>query len=264
MAQPLSAAVEFFELQKIVTAFVGPLGFAMLLMLLGVALSRRWIVLLAVAWLWLWATPWAAHRLADVVQAPVTLRPAVDLPTADVIVVLGGALSPSIPRWNPEINLTSAGDRVLLAARLYQLGKAPRILFTGGPVNYFGDSEASASVELFERLGVPREAVLTEVNSRTTRENASFSLPLLQKLSAQRVLLVSSAAHLPRSLRNFEDAARALGVSIEFIPAPCDPVEIFDNVSPVKRWLPSTEALNINQILFRQLLGLLWARVGGD
>lgn len=256
--------MEAFELQKLVTTFASPLGFSLLLALLGLALARRWMVLLALLWLWGWSTPWAAHRLAAVVEAPVPLVAAEQLPTADVIVVLGGALSPPVPGWNPELNLTSAGDRVLLAARLYHLGKAPRILFTGGPINYFGDSEAQTAAELLQRLGVPAAAISIERESRTTRENSSLSLPLLQGLGARRVLLVSSAAHLPRSLRNFRDAARATGAVIEFLPAPCDPVEIFDNQHALKRWLPNTEALAASQMLFRQLLGLLWAEVGGD
>lgn len=255
--------MELFELQKLITTFATPLGLSIVLVLLGVALSRRWVVVMAVAWLWAWSTPWAAHQLAAVVEAPTPLVAAEQLPSADVIVVLGGALSPAVPNWNPEINLTSAGDRVLLAAKLYHLGKAPRILFTGGPINYFGDSEAQAALELLERLGVPRAVIAIERESRTTRENASFSLPMLKAMGAERVLLVSSAAHLPRSLRNFEDAARVAGAGIEFIPAPCDPVEIFDNQHVFKRWLPNSEALAISHTLFKQLLGLLWAQVGG-
>lgn len=253
--------MEIFELQKLITAFATPLGFAILLALLGVALSRRWIVLVAMAWLWLWSMPWAAQRLAAVIESRTPLVAASSLPTADVIVVLGGGLSPAVPNFNPEINLGSGADRVLLAAKLYGLGKAPRVLFTGGPVDYFGNSEATSAAGLLETLGVPRAAQTLEPNSRTTRENVAFSLPLLQAMGAHRVLLVSSAAHLPRSLINFRQAAKAQGLAIEFIAAPCDPVEIFDNMHPVKRWLPNTEALNVSRMVFKELLGLAHAAV---
>ena len=59
--------------------------------------------------------------------------------------------------------------------------------------------EADAIVEMLGVLGVPREAIRMEGQSRNTRENAVNSLPLVQSLGARRVLLVTSAVHMPRA-----------------------------------------------------------------
>jgi len=256
--------VEVFEVQKIITAFLSPLGSSILLALLGLVLARRWLVLLAIAWLWFWSTPFVAQHLAEKIESQNPLVPAAALPTADVILVLGGALSPGVPNWHPDSNLGPAADRILMAAQLYKLGKAPQVLFTGGPTNFFGGSEAKSAAELLQWLGVPPQAMTLEPNSRTTRENVRFSLPLLQALKARRVLLVSSAMHLPRSLINFRTAAAAAGLDIVFIPAPCDPVEIVDNIHHLMRWLPNVDALNASRSVFKEALGMAHAAVFGS
>lgn len=253
--------MEVFELQKFLTVFFTPLGMAIVVTLLGLALSRRWIVLCAMAWLWVWSTPWAAIRLAETIEAQNPLVLAATLPPADVIVVLGGAISPGVPHWHPDINLGEASDRIFKAAELYQLHKAPQILYSGGPTNDTGGSEAKSAAELLTQLGVAASAITVETNSRTTRENAAFSLPLLKAMGAHQVLLVSSAWHLPRATDNFRDAARAEGLDLTFTPVPCDPAALAENSDRLRRWLPDTEALNLSRQMFKELLGRAHAKL---
>ena len=53
------------------------------------------------------------------------------VPTADAIVVLGGAVAPALaPR--PWVEVSEAGDRILYAARLYNQAKAPKLILSGG------------------------------------------------------------------------------------------------------------------------------------
>lgn len=253
--------MELFELQKVVLSFATPLGLAILLALLGLALSRRGLVLGAIVWLWLWSTPWAATRLAEWIEAPNPLVNAAPLPAADVILVLGGALSPGVANWHPDINLGEAADRLFKAADLYRQGKAPMVLFSGGPTNYVGDSEAKSAAEIMVQLGVPAAAIAIEPQSRTTRENVAFSLPILKSLGAHRVLLVSSAWHLPRATLNFRAGAAQAGLDLEFVPVPCDPIEIVDNIHTLRRWLPNAQALEVSRMMFKELFGTAYARL---
>lgn len=250
-------------LLKWATAFATPLGFALLLALLGLTLKRRWIVLAALAWLWLWSTPWAAYRLGATLERQTPLLAAEQLPAADAIVLLGGALGPRVPGWRAQDNLGSAGDRLVLAARLHALGKAPLILYSGGSFSQVRPSEAEDGALLLRQWGVPEGALQLETQSRTTRENARYSLPLLRALGVRRVLLLSSGWHLPRALVNFRAEAERQGLSIEFIPAACDPIEISEATLPGMSYLPNTDALNVNRGLFKEYLGLLHARLFG-
>ena len=141
------------------------------------------------------------------------------VPTADCILVLsGGVLSQTPPR--PTIEVADAGDRVLYAATLYRQHKAPRIICTGN-VATGGVALRPAAVDMADFLmtfGVPKDAILTETNSDNTHEHARNLLPVFQKHDFKRVLLVTSALHMPRSMGTF----RRLCPGIEFIAAPTD------------------------------------------
>ena len=97
-------------------------------------------------------------------------------------------------------------------ARLYRAGKAPLIVVSG-------TNDLHSTVPLLLDLGVPREAIVVDDSSRNTYENSRFTERLLQSRgggSRQRVLLVTSAWHMTRSLGNFSKT------SLEAIPAPAD------------------------------------------
>jgi uncharacterized SAM-binding protein YcdF (DUF218 family) len=199
----------FLFLSKILPLFVYPLGLACLL--LGAALIvRRWrtwqSVLIASTFLLLWL---GGNRLITMSLVRVLewqyVTPSA-LPTAEVIVVLGGATrQQSYPRPTHEVN--EAGDRLLHALRLYQQGKAPHLLLSGGAAAYDSPDtlapEAEAMADLLMTMGVPKEALWLETRSRNTYENAVESKKLLDAANIQRVILVTSAMHMPRAAAIF-------------------------------------------------------------
>ena len=68
--------------------------------------------------------------------------------------------------------------------------------------------------------GVPRDAVVRELVSLSTRENAQRSARLLQLLDARHVLVATCDWHLPRALSAFA----AAGITAVGVPAPSPPV----------------------------------------
>jgi uncharacterized SAM-binding protein YcdF (DUF218 family) len=52
-------------------------------------------------------------------------------------------------------------------------------------------------------LGVPAARLLVEDRSRSTAENAAFSLPLAKGVGPGRWVLVTSAFHMPRAVATF-------------------------------------------------------------
>jgi uncharacterized SAM-binding protein YcdF (DUF218 family) len=70
------------------------------------------------------------------------------------------------------------------------------IVLSGGHV---GDHvEAEVMLEWMLARGVPREAIVLEAASTTTRENGLLSAPLLRERGVSRVLVVSQWFHVPR------------------------------------------------------------------
>jgi len=139
--------------------------------------------------------------------------------SADCIVVLGGGTVPGIPPRS-MVEVSEAGDRVLYAARLFRNGKAPLVLCTSGVaaggLALRPPSEDMA--ELVEFFGVPRASILLETASGNTREHARNLAPVFRERKFNRILLVTSAMHMPRSMGVF----RKYCPEVEFIAAPTD------------------------------------------
>ena len=142
--------------------------------------KRKWILRLALAlavlFLALAATAFILpQKLLCVDSGPVN---------ADVMLVLGGGL----------------GERPERAAELFKQHAASRIIVSG-----LGDCEINRRILV--KAGVPAGAIQLESRSRTTRENAEFTVQLLRAESVHRVILVTSWYHSRRALACFEHYA---------------------------------------------------------
>jgi uncharacterized SAM-binding protein YcdF (DUF218 family) len=113
--------------------------------------------------------------------------------TADVMVVLGGG----------------ARERPERAAELFQEHAAPRIIVSG-----FGDAQINRRLLLAG--GVPASVIELEDRSKTTRENARFTIKMLRERGVKRVILVTSWYHSRRALRCFKH----YGPDIQFFSRP--------------------------------------------
>jgi uncharacterized SAM-binding protein YcdF (DUF218 family) len=103
------------------------------------------------------------------------------------------------------------------AWRLYHIRPKP-IVVSGGHVNPFtpAKDENRIARDYLIRWGVPKIDVLGEGNSRDTFESAVEVEKLLLQRGWKRYLLVTSAAHMPRSMLAFKAKAP------DPIPAPGD------------------------------------------
>jgi uncharacterized SAM-binding protein YcdF (DUF218 family) len=211
----------FVFLSKLLPQFIYPVGLVVGLLVLAIIFHRRrnWqvaLLVLALAILWLGGNRWVANSLTRSLEWQ--HLPSGDLPLADVIVILGGGTdSQEYPRQTPELN--GAGDRVLYGAYLYQQGKSSRLLLSGGRIDWMDASSSAPADEMaviLQIMGIPAEALIREDRSLNTYENAVFSANILTELGVSKVLLVTSAMHMPRSVALFEHAG------IEVIPAPTD------------------------------------------
>ena len=183
------------------------------------------------------------------------------IPQADAIVVLGGATRPHVaPR--PWVEVNEAGDRPLYGAKLYQDGKAPLLLLSGGRVTWrggVGGSEAADMAELAIAMGVPKSAIVEEDTSLNTYQNAVKVKQILQQRNLQKILLVTSATHMPRSYAIFQKQG------IDAIAVPTDFVFV-DNplASDGDTWeswllnlIPDAGSLNITTRCLKEYLGTL-------
>jgi uncharacterized SAM-binding protein YcdF (DUF218 family) len=120
---------------------------------------------------------------------------------ADAIVVFGAAVD---EYGRPSLALA---DRVETACRLFHEGRAPLIIFSGGPGPASVD-EADAMRTLAMRRGVPAEAILLDHAGVTTDATVRNTAAMLDARRARRVLAVSHSYHLPRVKLAYQSAGR--------------------------------------------------------
>jgi uncharacterized SAM-binding protein YcdF (DUF218 family) len=255
-----------YQLTKIATQLAYPLDLGLGLVAVGAVLllarrvrAGRTLVVAGFLLVYVFSVPLVGARLVNSLQLRVPPVRAEDAPRADAIVLLGGAVTPPAPplEW---MDLNGAVDRIFHAAHLYRAGKAPWIVVSGGggPHPDAPQKPADVMADVLVELGVPRDALLLERQSRNTWENAVDSRQVLEAHGLRRVLLVTSAVHMPRALAIF----RSLGV--DAIPAPTD----FSGGRPpspgeLMAWLPSADSLRATSIALKEYLGILVYRASG-
>jgi uncharacterized SAM-binding protein YcdF (DUF218 family) len=136
----------------------------------------------------------------------------------DGIIVLGGSVDTDLSAAHHTPVVARAADRMLATAELARRYPNARIVFTGGNANLISSDakEADYSAPILENLGIAKDRLLMENNSRNTYENAVFTKQLVAPKPGERWLLVTSAFHMPRSVGLFRKA----GFEVE--PYPVD------------------------------------------
>ncbi|WP_235612920.1 YdcF family protein [Moorella sp. Hama-1] len=137
-----------------------------------------------------------------------------DLHPVDVIIVLSG----------------EQGERVATGVKLYQEGLAPRLLMTGGPVEW-NVAAADIMAEQAKFLGVPEKDIVLEKRATSTYENALCSLNILKKNGWHSAIVVTSPYHLRRTRMTFNNVFRGSGIRLSFYGAE-DPW-----LDPTRWWL---------------------------
>ncbi len=216
------AASMFFSLSKILGFFAYPSNVLIVIGLIGLVLLltrftrlASWLivtslVLIAVAGL---------SPLGNALILPLEERfPPWDASRGppDGIIVLGGMISPDVSGARGVVALNEAAERITAAAELARRYPSARIVLTGGSNALIFDEgiEAVFAVRELEALGVARDRITAEEQSRNTIENAVFSRLVANPKPGERWVLVTSAYHMPRAMAVF----RAVGFSVEAYP----------------------------------------------
>jgi uncharacterized SAM-binding protein YcdF (DUF218 family) len=206
-------------------------------------------ILLGGAWLYLCATPAFVGLMREGLESNYPYAPASTYPNADAIVVLGGDGMPD-PHANWEADAVRISrNRLGFAYQLYREGRAPVMVLSanrGGAIRM---------ARILEAKGLPTASLRIESQADSTYQNALYSSRILKDEKLQRVLLVTSSYHMPRSLAVFRKQG------IDAIPAAAMPHEI--PVMEDSPWLPHRSALLRSRIYVHEYLGLFAYRLCG-
>ena len=232
-------------LNKVVFFLINPFVLALAMLACGFFMKRiRKFVLVGVfVWLWIWSCGIMRYVIAIPLEREWPIVAAEAQPNADAIVLLGGGISCQTEGF-PTPDLKQGADRAWYAARLYNAGKAPIII----PSNI--NAETCDNVLLMD-LGVPSSAIRLESAARNTEENAKFVSKMLG--DGKRILLVTSAWHMRRSILMFKKYAPGL----EVIPAATDYEALSGCAQSIllRDFCPDANTLAANISMFKEIVG---------
>jgi uncharacterized SAM-binding protein YcdF (DUF218 family) len=213
-------------------------------------LSRALFVI-GLAGMWAMSLPivvqWSARGLENIPPLPQD-QWATLAQRADAIVILGSGRERNDPSWGADIPTGVALERMRYAARMSKASGLP-ILVTGGL--HYGEPPSEAAImaeSLREDFGVTVR--WQEGESRTTWENATMTAAILQPLGIKRIVVVTQAWHMPRSVWSFEKA----GFSV--VAAPVGFLSV-DNARPFGGWTPESRAIWQSGQLLNEAAGLV-------
>jgi uncharacterized SAM-binding protein YcdF (DUF218 family) len=205
-----------FVLAKILDLLSQPLCWVLALVLLGLLVWKHkpraakrlivsaWVLLLAIGYL-----PLPDFLIQQLEQQSTEMSPQADLKAYVGVIVLGGATeSGHLAQQHVQPLLNSAAERMTAPVAMLQHTPHLRVVFTGGEgeLRGSGPSEAERARMFFDSMGLSGNKVQYESASRNTYENAVLTARLPGMDITQRWLLLTSAAHMPRSLATFNKA----------------------------------------------------------
>jgi uncharacterized SAM-binding protein YcdF (DUF218 family) len=246
----------FFHATRVLPLFLFPLGLVTILLVVAIRYKRRVFIAAPLAILVLFGTPLCANFILGSLENWFPYRTIEDTPQADAVFVFGGMLdfrgrADSTVAWN------EAAERFDRAIHLLLTGKARQLVLSGGAERYPGGENEGTFLrnEAISR-GAPSENVLVTPSAANTKEEASAVCQLGAKLSWKRVLLVTSAYHMPRVIKLTQ------GCSFQKIPIPV----AYRTPAPNSTWtlrrpesyVPQARALFNSELAFHEYFGMLF------
>lgn len=243
-------------LHKLLPLLISPIVLVLIVMGYSAIKKSRLALVFSILLLYIASTPIVGERLfRSLEQNQVRLQPR-DVEAADATVVLSGMLK-TVQGKNGNITEWAGGvDRFFGGLELYESGKTPLLIFTGGLLPWQTGQEPEGEVlrRFAIRMGVSGDAVLVSGSALNTQQE-SLSVKKLLGEKVMNIILVTSAFHMPRAQMLFEQ------VGFNVTPYPVDFGVTVQDVRPMD-FLPDAGALATTDAAVREWLGRVyyWVR----
>ena len=161
-----------------------------------------------------------ASKLTSAIEKPRTELYSDDAPPYRALLLLGGSVDKA---YDGVVELTSEGQRVVLAAQYWHAGRVQAIVCTGGQAVTENEPHSRNVRGMLESLNVPAD-VIFEIGGRNTKGEMQalvtfFGEPPANLSSQGRVGLITSAFHMERAMRLADEAG--LNRAVDLVPLPC-------------------------------------------
>ena len=233
---------------KILPLLFSPLFLIISLIILGLILNSKKISLTGIAILIIFSVPIVSNKLLAYLESDYELIKPSKVESADAIVVLSGMVSTIKTKDGLEYEWGSGVDRFFTGIDLFNLNKAPTLIFTGGKLPWsIGVPEGEFLKKEAIKLGIPKKDILITENVENTDQEAKAIKKLLST-DNPKIILVTSAFHMPRAKLVFE----AAGINV--IPSPVDFIIGAEKLT-FMNLIPSASSFANTSFFVREMIG---------
>ena len=170
------------------------------------------------------------------------------------VVVLGGGHCADSKLSITDQLSTASLVRLIEGIRLHRTLSNSKLLLSGGSA-FSSTSEAGTMSKMAMALGMDKNELVLESESKDTKDQASFIHNIIGK---EKFLLVTSASHMNRSMALFQ----AKGMNP--VPAPTGyRVKNIQKINP-SMFFPSVKGIDKMEQVFYEYLGITWAGLRGQ
>jgi uncharacterized SAM-binding protein YcdF (DUF218 family) len=250
----------FYVLSKTLDALLAPLTWAAIFGIVALLSARRrprlalGCGILSLLTISVFSIDPVANGLWRHLEAPAQATVKKDV-TYDVVIVLSGMVDGAATEAHHQPAYNDNIERLLAAYQMLRDGRAKNVLLSGGDstLDGSGPRESDVLAQQLRDWGIDGARIIEERESRNTRENALGSARVVAERGWTRLVLVTSAFHMPRALGCFEQA----GLHPDAMP-----VDYRAGEGGVG-WFPRAGGLDVSTAALRELAGRLVYRLMG-
>ena len=233
---------------KILPLIFSPLFFIISLVIFGLIIGSKKISLTGVIILVILSMPIVSDKLIAYLESDYELIKPSKVESADAVVVLSGMVKTIQTKNGLDYEWGEAADRIFAGIDLFKSNKAPVLILTGGKLPWsIGVPEGEYLRDVAIDLGVPKKDILITENVENTDQEAKAIKKILL-LDNPKVILVTSAFHMPRAQLVFE----AAGINV--IPFPVDFIIGAEKLTFMS-FIPSAGSFASTSFFVREMIG---------
>ena len=242
-------------LNKILPYLIYPTTIILVLLIVGLFLKKRVLLIAATAIFLITSNPLISDQMMSYLEVGQLKKSVDEVQKADVIVVLGGMLTPIQTSKGPDFEWLDP-DRFFGGAELIRADKASQMIFTGGklPWQKINSTEGEVLAKYAKNFGVDPSLIQITKEVQNTEDEARAVKELLTSKNLNNIILVTSAFHMPRAKRLFEKQG------FEVQPYPVD-FKVEANTITILDFLPSAFAMKDFEFALRELLGRAYYQI---
>lgn len=243
---------------KALPFFFLPHGVALLLLLAAVVWRNRFFAAAALLILCVFGSPVVADLILHSLEDQYPYRTEAQAPAADAVFPLGGGIIGPRDHANGDAQWNHSAERFGRALDLFTAHHAPVLVLSRGMQEAPGEpTEGERLREIALRRGVPDRSIELTGPTMNTATEADALCGIATRRHWKRVLLVTSAFHMPRAMRLFS------ACPVDIVPVPVD-YQTSDNEigrRTIDRYFPESESLSRSERALREYIGILFYSV---